>query len=131
MSRLLATGRILTGLFFLLAGFNKIGAYGPTMEAMSGAGLPAPSLLLPLVIMLEIGAGAVVLLGRGARLVMAAALALAAFTLATNAVFHRFWELDGILHQLELSLFFKNLVVVGALLMVAGSARSRLETGPT
>ncbi|MGB6229402.1 MAG: DoxX family membrane protein, partial [Litorimonas sp.] len=125
MSRLVATGRILTGLFFGLAGVNKVATYGETLDAMTGAGLPAPALLLPLVIALEIGGGAVVAVGRGGRWLVAAALALALFTLLTNAVFHRFWDLDGPVARLELSLFFKNLVVAAALVMIAGLALDR------
>ncbi len=126
---LAATGRVVTGLFFVLAGVNKLTQYGETLSLMDGAGLPTPQLLLPVVIALEIGGGATVMAGRGRKAVLAAALALAAFTVATNLAFHRFWELDGMMHRLELSLFFKNLVVAAALLMVAGATRPTPRSG--
>jgi len=48
-----------------------------------------------------------------------AALILAGFTLATNFFFHDFWTMDGNVRELELSLFFKNIAIAGALLFVA------------
>ena len=115
----------MTGLFFVLAGINKLLGYGPTLTMMGEAGLPVSGLLLPLVIMLEIGGGAVVMLGRNGRWLVYAALALAAFTLMTNAVFHQFWTFEGVMAELKLSLFFKNIVIFGALLMIAGTAFHR------
>ena len=115
-------GRAILGGFFILAGTNKGLNIEATLDMMAGQSLPA--WLLPAVIALEIGGGAIVALGRPARWLWVAALALAAFTFATNIVFHRFWELEGVMHTLELSLFFKNLAIMGALLMVAGHAAS-------
>ncbi|MEM9600876.1 MAG: DoxX family protein [Pseudomonadota bacterium] len=125
MSALITTGRVATGLFFILAGINKLINYGATSDAMQAVGLTPEALLLPATILLEIGAGLILLIGRGERIIIAAALALTVFTLATNIFFHRFWELKGQLRQLELSLFFKNLVVVAALLMIAGLAHEK------
>ena len=125
MNALITTGRVATGLFFILAAINKLMNYGATSDAMQAGGLIPEALLLPATILLEIGAGLILLIGRGGRMVIAAALALTTFTLATNMFFHRFWELDGQLRQLELSLFFKNLVVMAALLMIAGVAHEK------
>lgn len=125
MMSMIATGRIITGLFFILAGISKLLSYGDTLDVMQGVGLEPSALLLPLTILLEIGAGLIILIGRGDRWVVAATLVLSVFTLATNLVFHRFWDMDGVMRQLELSLFFKNLVVIAALLMIAGLAKHR------
>lgn len=129
MIRLFSAGRIITGLFFMLAGLNKLLNYGSTQTVMSEAGLEPALILLPLTIALELGGGAIIALGRGQKFFIATALALAAFTLATNAVFHRFWEFEDHLRQLELSLFFKNLVVVAALFMIAGHQHSHQTAG--
>ena len=113
-----ATGRVVTGLFFILAGINKIVNYTDTVTFMEGAGLPG--LLLPLVILLELGGGLIVLIGRGKAVFIATCLSLALFTLAANIAFHAFWTLDEPMRQIQLSLFFKNLVIVGALVTFAG-----------
>ena len=48
-------GRLLIGGFFALAGFNKIQGYAGTQGYMEAMGVPA--MLLPLVILLELGGG--------------------------------------------------------------------------
>ncbi|MEL6688001.1 MAG: DoxX family protein [Pseudomonadota bacterium] len=114
------TGRIITGLFFVLAGINKVLNYAATQSFMVEGGLPLAEILLPLVILLEICGGAIIMIGRGKLVTTLTVIVLAVFTFATNLLFHRFWELDGLIGQLELSLFFKNLVVIAALLMITG-----------
>ena len=118
-----SVGRAVLGSFFVLAGINKIASYAATVEGMEAVGLPG--ILLPLVIALEIAGGLVVAVGRPARLLPWAAIALAGFTVLTNWFYHDFWAQPEELAQLELSLFFKNLAIAGALLMVAGAARGR------
>ena len=121
-----AAGRIVLGGFFVLAGINKIANYADTAAAMEAVGLPG--LLLPLVIALELVGGLIVASARPARLVFWTGLALAGFTVLTNVFFHDFWAQPEDLAPLELSMFFKNLAIAGALLMVAGGA---VRTGKT
>ena len=113
-------GRAIVGGFFVLAGISKLLDRDAPLAMMAEQGIPG--WLLPIVIALEIGGGLVVALGRPRRWLALIALALAAFTLATNLAFHRFWEFDGLLHRLEISLFFKNIAIMGALFLVAGNA---------
>jgi putative oxidoreductase len=119
---LLHAGRALVALLFILAAVNKIVDYGATGERMAAAGLQPVALLLPATIVLEGVAGLFVLLGRSYA--MPAAVALAAFTIATNVVFHRFWEFGGPARTIELSLFFKNVAIAGALLYIAATSRA-------
>lgn len=119
---LLIAGRIGFASLFLLGGLNKILNYEATLTSMAAVGLQPAGLLLPLAIALEVVGGALVALGRtGASL---AAIALAIFTLATNIYFHDFWNMDGETAGLELSLFFKNVSIAGALLFYAASIHS-------
>jgi putative oxidoreductase len=114
-----AVGRGGVGLFFVLAGLSKILAYGQTAARMESVGLAPSQLLLPLTIALEMGGGLLVAFGRNAA--APAALALAVFTLTTNAFFHRFWELGEPMRMLELSLFFKNVAIAAALVLIAAT----------
>ncbi len=107
-SSLLLGGRALLSLIFIMAGASKIGAYAGTQGYMESMGVPGG--LLPLVIALEIGAGAAVLLGWGSRL---AALALAGFSVIAAFVFHADFN-----DQMQTILFAKNLAIAGGLLMV-------------
>ena len=119
----LVGGRIALASLFLLGGLNKILNYTATLASMEAVGLSPAPLLLPLVIGLELIGGALVAFGRrGAAL---AALALAMFTLSTNVFFHDFWNMDGDIAALELSLFFKNVSITGGLLFFVGAMASR------
>jgi putative oxidoreductase len=120
-------GRVTLASLFLLGGINKIMSYDATLSMMADAGLQPASLLLPATIALELGAGALVALGRW--FAPLAALVLAAFTLATNVVFHHFWTMDGAERLVELSLFFKNVSVAGGLVAVASMLHLR-RAGP-
>jgi putative oxidoreductase len=120
---LIAFGRVVLASLFMLGGLNKIMNYNDTLALMRGAGLEPATLLLPATIVLELGGGALVALGR--RFVAPAALTLAAFTIVTNLVFHRFWTITGPEGMLQLSLFFKNVSIAGGLIMVAGIAAER------
>ena len=102
---------------FLLGGLNKILNWSDTLERMEAAGLTPAALLLPLTVALELIGGAALVYGRGPS--VAAGLLLAGFTVLTNLAFHRFWEMNGVLGDLELSLFFKNIAIAGALTLVA------------
>lgn len=107
---------------FVLGGINKILTYEDTLARMIEVGLVPASILLPATILLELLGGLMIVYGRRASIYAAGALCL--FTLATNFWFHRFWELDGDIAALELSLFFKNVAIAGALLFCAASVAS-------
>jgi putative oxidoreductase len=119
---LLSFGRVLLASLFVLGGINKLLDPGATLSIMRGAAMPLPELLLPLTIALELGGGLLVAFGR--RFAWQAALLLVPYTLAANLFFHRFWEMAPPLAAVQLSLFFKNIAIVGGLLFVAGTAQS-------
>jgi putative oxidoreductase len=105
-------GRTLLALLFILAGIAKIA--GPQLFLDHMAAHHIPGAVLPLVILLELGAGVAVLLGW--QLPYAAG-ALALFCLATALGFH----LD-FADKAERSLFFKDLAIGGALMVIAAGA---------
>ena len=116
-------GRMGLASLFVLGGIDKITDPGPALVMMQDVGLPLPEALIWAVIAVELGLG--LLVATGWRWVVPAALALAVHTLATNVLFHDFWMMEGNCARLELSLFFKNIAVMGGLLMVAGLYGSR------
>ena len=105
-------GRALIALLFVLAGIAKILGPRPFLEHMRQ--FHVPTVLLPAVIALELGAGATLLVGFRSR---EAAAALALFCILTAAVFHRGWA-----DRAERTLFFKDLAIAGGLLVVAAAA---------
>jgi len=112
-----ALGRCALASLFLLGGVNKIMNFEAVTVRMEAVGLMPSSILLPIIIALELGAG--LLIATAGPAYRIAALILAGFTLATNFFFHDFWTMDGNVRELELSLFFKNIAIAGALLFVA------------
>jgi putative oxidoreductase len=114
---LINLGRIALASLFMLGGLNKLFNYSATLQTMREQELAFAAFLLPFVIGLELCGGALLVLGRW--LVPITALALAGFTLATNFVFHDFWTMEGERATLELSLFFKNISIVGGLMLLA------------
>ena len=105
-------GRSLLALLFILAGAAKIAGPQPFLDHMAAHHIPG--VLLPLVILLELGAGAALLMGW--RLPFAAG-ALSLFCVATAFVFH----LD-LADKAERTLFIKDLAIAGALMVIAAGA---------
>jgi putative oxidoreductase len=105
-------GRTLLALLFILAGAAKIAGPQPFLDHMAAHHIPG--MLLPLVIALELGAGAALLIGW--QLPYAAG-ALALFCVATALVFH----LD-LADKAERTLLVKDLAIAGALMVIAAGA---------
>jgi putative oxidoreductase len=101
--------RILLAQIFLISGLGKLGAgYAATQGYMESVGVPG--LLLPLVILLEIGGSLAVLFGFFTRW---AALALALFCVASALLFHLKLGDQG-----QMINFMKNLAMTGGFLML-------------
>lgn len=101
-------GRVLLSLMFIMAGFNKISGYDATQGYMEAMGVSGS--LLPLVILLEIGAGLAVLVGWKTR---TAAFLLAGFTFLAAVLFHSDFS-----DQMQMILFMKNLTIIGGFLLL-------------
>lgn len=101
--------RILLAQIFLLAGINKIFGYSGTQGYMESFGLPGA--LLPLVILLEIGGAAALIIGWQTRW---AAIALAGFSILAALIFHTNFS-----EQMEVIMFTKDLAIAGGLLSLA------------
>ena len=111
-------GRSLLALLFILAGAAKIAGPQPFLDHMAEHHIPA--VLLPLVILLELGAGTALLLGW--RLPFSAG-ALALFCVATAFGFH-----FDFTDKAERTLFVKDLAIAGALMVIAASASPAATT---
>ena len=108
-------GRALLAAIFLISGVQKIFGYAGTAGYMEAMGVP--SILLPLVILVEVGGGLALLLGWHAR---TAAFLLAGFTLLSGLIFHLMPALgaEGQEAQMQMISFLKNVSITGGLLMV-------------
>lgn len=106
-SRLVA--RILLAHIFILAGISKITGFDGTQGYMESVGVPG--MLLPLVIILELGGGLALLVGWQTRLI---SYAIAAFTVIAAVIFH-----SNFADQMHMIMFMKNFAIAGGLLLLA------------
>jgi len=110
-------GRFLLGLYFVAPGVMKIFGYADTLTLMVSKGVPLASVLLPLTIVLQIGLGLMLIVGKQLRL---SALILFGLTIMINVFIHNFWALQGdpsFAHELQN--FIKNLGIAAGLLVLS------------
>ncbi len=111
--------RVLLAAIFLLSGISKVFAPGPTQAYIASAGLPLPLLGYIVALVVEIGGGALLLVGYRTR---EAALVLALFTIVLALAFHNnFADQNQMIH------FLKNLAIAGGLLQVTAFGAGSLS----
>jgi putative oxidoreductase len=99
-------GRLLVAALFLIDGWSKVRGYAPAVAYMER--FSVPGLLLPAVILVELGGSLLLVAGWQTRL---AALALFAFCILAALLFHtNFDDRNQVLH------FQKDLAIAGGLL---------------
>lgn len=103
-------GRLLLAAIFLISGAGKIAAPGATIGYISSIGLPFPEIGFALAVAVEIAGGLLLAFGFYTR---AAALILAAFSVAAGIIFH-----SAIGDQNQMIHLLKNLAMAGGLLQV-------------
>lgn len=111
-------GRSMIAALFILSGVYKLQHWDASALYMAQHGVQVVQALLALTVVIELGAGAGLILGFRTRLM---ALVLFAFTLVVNFVMHDFWTMgDAELARVEIQLFSKNMAIAGGLLMIVG-----------
>nr|WP_206376302.1 DoxX family protein [Sneathiella chungangensis] len=104
-------GRIFIAILFVPAGISKITGYSGTAGYMESVGVPG--ILLPLVILVELGGGLAILAGWQTRIV---AFLLAGFCLVSALIFHY-----QPAEQMQMILFMKNIAIAGGLLFLVAN----------
>src|ERR1700694_4906763 len=83
-------GRVLLGLIFVLSGFQKLMGFSGVAAGIAGKGLPMPEVLAVLTVIIELGAGLLLVIGWEARW---AALLIFLFIIPVSLVYHNFWAM--------------------------------------
>ena len=109
-------GRLLLAALFLPAGIDKLTGFAGTVGYISSVGMPLPTVAAALALAVEILGGLALVFGFGTRI---AALVLAFFTLVASFYFHAYWAVPADQQMVMQLLFFKNVAVVGGLLVLA------------
>jgi putative oxidoreductase len=108
-------GRILLAAIFVLSGFSKITGFAGTAGYIASKGLPMPEVLTALTIALELGGGILLVIGYKARWV---ALAFFLWLIPTTFIFHKYWGIDPAQSQAQFVNFWKNVSIMGGMLLV-------------
>jgi putative oxidoreductase len=111
-------GRLMFVALFLPAGLSKLSGFEGTVGYIDSVGLPLPAVAAAAALALEILGSLALLIGFQTRFVAAV---LAIFTLVATIFFHAFWAVAPEQAFVQQLLFFKNIGVIGGLLVLAAS----------
>lgn len=117
-------GRALLALLFIPAGWGKIAGFAGVAGYIASKGVPLPEVGAAIAIAAELGLGLLLLVGWQARW---AALGLAIFVAVITPIFHNFWAMPEAQVMMQKQAFFKNIAVVGGLLVVAAFGAGRFS----
>lgn len=116
-------GRVLLTSPFWISGSLKIADFGSAVGEATHFGLQPAALIAMIIILLQIGGSAAVILGRGVWL---GAGALGVFTALANVVGHAFWTIpDPMARFHDMNAFTANLGLIGGLVLAAVLAEGR------
>lgn len=107
--------RIALGTLFFIMGAIKIFSFAGVADWMVSSGVPFAPVLLVITIIIEVGGGLLLIVGKQIRW---AALALSLFIVPVTLVFHAFWNAESAQFQDQLTHFLKNLAIFGGMLLL-------------
>ena len=109
-------GRVLMAALFIIFGIRKVLAFGFYAGYFAKLGFPAPEVMVVVAIIVEVGGGLLLAIGWKTRWM---AWALAIFTVIATFMAHRYWAVDAQQYVAQMTNFWKNMTIIGGLLMVA------------
>ncbi|MCD8504632.1 MAG: DoxX family protein [Burkholderiaceae bacterium] len=121
---LVLIGRLALAVLFLPAGLSKISGFSGTVGYIESVGLPLATVGAIIAIVVEIAGGAALIAGFFTR---TAAIVLAVFTLLASVFFHAYWAVPADQAFMQQLLFYKNIAVVGGLLILAAHGAGQLS----
>jgi putative oxidoreductase len=126
---LLLVGRVLMALLFVWFGYLKASNWGGTLGYFAKWGFAwAPWLGAALAILFELGGGIALLVGWKTRWV---ALALFVYVLIATFIVHTYWTYEAAQRFNQMSHFYKNLSIMGAMLCIAACGPGRYSVDKT
>ena len=117
-------GRALLAWLFIPAGWGKLLGFSGVAGYIASKGVPFPEVCAALAIAAELGLGILLLVGWQARW---AALGLALFVAVITPIFHNYWLVEGAQQMMQKQAFWKNVAVVGGLLVVTAFGPGRIS----
>lgn len=126
MDGTLLAARLLLALLFLIFGWGKLLDFSGTVQSMTHAGAPLPALAAVIAVIMELFVGIAIVLGLATRPL---AVLLALYTLGTALIGHHYWSMAGMMRLQNEINFYKNISIIGGLLVlyVAGAGRYSID----
>ena len=118
--------RILLIVLFVVFGWSKLTNYAGTVGYMAQTGAPVPSVAALIAIAVEVFVALAIAFGVWTRPL---ALLLALYTLGTALIAHHFWTMEGADRYANAINFYKNISIIGGLLLlyVTGAGRYSVD----
>ena len=114
-SYLILLARVLLSSPFLYSGVDKCWHWSAAQREVAASGLPWPTLLHLVTVVVQLGGGFSLLLGIEPRL---GALLLLLFLIPVTVMYHPFWKRSGADLVTEADHFLSNLAIIGGLLVI-------------
>ncbi|AXL49454.1 membrane protein [Paraburkholderia caffeinilytica] len=118
--------RVLLMVLFVMFGWLKLTGFSGTVAYMTSTGAPAPELSAIIAVVMELVVGIALLVGFYTRPL---ALLLAIYTLGTAFIGHHYWNMTGAMQYDNMIHFYKNISIMGALLLlcVTGAGKYSID----
>jgi len=121
---LLAVGRVALVAIFVWSAYGKLTGLPGFTNMLASKGVPQAALVAPLAALVEIAGAVMVIIGFKTRY---AAAALMVFTAVALYIDHDFWNLSGPARNAQMIQAWKNLSIIGGLLVLAGIGPGRFS----
>jgi len=119
-----AIGRVLLVALFIKSGVEKLIDPSGLAGMLSGKAFPMPMVFAYLAGVAEVGLGILVAIGWQTRI---AAFGLVAFTIVATLLAHNYWDMTGAARRANETAFWKNLAIIGGLMMLMASGAGRFS----
>jgi putative oxidoreductase len=124
---ILMAGRILLTVLFVMTGWEKLTGFSGTIKYMETVPAPMPKISAAIAVVMELFVGLFLVLGIATRPL---ALLLAICIFGTAIIGHKFWTMEGEARYNNRINFFKNISIIGGLLLLAVTGPGRFALGP-
>ncbi|MGE7989748.1 DoxX family protein [Pseudomonas sp. NPDC089554] len=116
--------RILLMILFVMSGWSKLTGFEGTVGYLGSLGAPAPTLAAAVAVLMEFFVGILLILGFYTRPL---AFLLALFVFGTALIGHPYWNMVDPERSANMIHFYKNLSIVGGLLLLAVTGAGRFS----
>lgn len=112
---LILVARVMLVVLYLIFGWTKLTGFSATVHYMATIGTPVPEFAAVIAVIMEFFVGLAIAVGFYTRPL---ALLLALYTIVTALIGHRFWTMTGAAAYGNEINFFKNVSIMGGLLLL-------------